>query len=82
MRYTPTQHRLMAVLSDGRPHRPAELLASLGDGLATLQNLRDHISRLRKRVAAAGLEVVCVIHNRTVHYRLMPSPHPRPPAPN
>lgn len=75
--YTPTQRRMLAVLADGMPHAPADLLACLWDSQATIENVRSHLSLLRKKLRPRGQDVVAqTIHRRTYyrHVRLLTSP--------
>lgn len=47
--------KLLEVLSDGEPHTRKELLLCIDpEGYATLENLRCHISSLRKQLAHRG----------------------------
>jgi len=64
---TPTQKRMLAVLQDGEPHDPIELHECLEDELADMVNVRVHVSALRKRLRAAGRDVV----SREGCYRLV-----------
>ena len=65
---TPTQRRILAVLSDGEPHSREELIACMPDsegiegdyGTSAYNCLRMHISNLRKHLALKGQDVVCV----------------------
>jgi hypothetical protein len=68
--FTPTEKRILRAMSDGMPHKSKELLSCLPDDeLGTVQNLRNHFSRIRKKLRPLGEDILCVIHNRTVHYR-------------
>ena len=71
MKFTRTERRMMEILADGLPHSRRELHACLPDELGALKNIWTHLSRIRKKVRLKGEEIVCVIHNRTVHYRLV-----------
>lgn len=61
-RFTPTQQRLLAVLSDGEPHSPAELSKCVNDDLAVDGVLRNHIKLLRDKLFSVGELIVCEIH--------------------
>lgn len=79
--WTPIEARVLAALADGAPHRPEVLLACLGDEMATINNLWVHLSRMRAKLRPLGEDIVCVIHNRKMHYRHMrtlPRPSPQP----
>jgi DNA-binding CsgD family transcriptional regulator len=67
--FTPIERCILAVLSDGTAHRPRELLACLDDSQATVENMRVHLSRIRAKLRPAGQDILCVIADRTVHYR-------------
>ena len=53
-RYTPTQCRILAVLSDGQLHSRDELFACLNDDMTNLTCLRVHLAYLRKKMAEIG----------------------------
>lgn len=67
--WTPTERRMLAVLSDGLPHTRGELHACLWDDHAALQAIRFHISCIRRKLAPLGETIVCELHLGTVHYR-------------
>lgn len=56
--FTPTQAKILALLSDGRPHARKEVQACLPDDLACPAALRRQISRLRPKLPD-GEEIVC-----------------------
>ena len=58
---TPTQRRMLALLSDGRPHTRAELRKLLWDEHSGLGAVRRQLCAARKIVRAAGCEIVCEI---------------------
>jgi DNA-binding CsgD family transcriptional regulator len=66
--YTPTQRKILAVLSDGRPHSREELFACLPDDLGSVSNVRAHLSILRRKLR--GRLIVCELHGRAAFYRL------------
>jgi DNA-binding response OmpR family regulator len=68
-RLTPTQRRILELLSDGAPHSRVEIHKCLWDDMGALSNIQVHISALRKIVRLDGEDILCVIFNRTVHYR-------------
>jgi len=67
--FTPTQQRIMDVLRDGEPHRREELWACLEDPLASIQNIRPHLTAMRKVLRPRGEDVLCVWVNRRFCYR-------------
>jgi hypothetical protein len=54
--YTPTQQRILGVLSDGRPHWPTELQAVLNDELSE-DGVRRHVCDLRKLLRPIGQDI-------------------------
>jgi hypothetical protein len=67
---TPTQGRILSLLSDGRPHGRREVHSLLGDELQPLSHVQRHISVLRKRLEPRGETIVCELrHRRQVCYR-------------
>lgn len=56
---TPTQQRMLSLLSDGKAHSAEELHACLEDELSALSNVRAHVSNTRSILRSAGLTIVC-----------------------
>lgn len=69
--YTPTERRLMEVLSDMEEHPNTELQTCLYDELASPENLRFHMSNLRKKVMALGMGIYSTRVNGHTKYRLV-----------
>ena len=69
--YTPTQRKMMEVLSDGQRHRRIELHACLVDELGPLSNITAHISNLRKKLRPKGQDIICEFSSRVIYYRLV-----------
>jgi hypothetical protein len=67
--FTPIQQCLLAVLSDGGPHEPVELLDCLGDPESGVKNLWPHLTYLRRKLRPSGEDIVCEIYRRKMHYR-------------
>lgn len=67
--YTPTERRMLDILDDGLPHRREELHACLGDELAPLSAIQNHISRLRAKLKPKGHDVLCVSRDNTRYYQ-------------
>jgi hypothetical protein len=67
--FTKTQLLMLAVLSDGQPHRREELHAILPDDLGPMKNIRPHISKIRKLIRPQGLDVACVWYKRNFCYQ-------------
>lgn len=66
---TPTQSRMLNILSDGLPHSREELHACLNDDLGELSNIQPHISLLRKSLRRHGQEIECVNRAGNWFYR-------------
>ena len=74
--FTPIESRIVAVLADGLPHHPRELVPLIGDEMADVGNVQDHITNLRKKLNPIGEHVVCEFVSRQRLYRqvrLLPS---------
>lgn len=63
---TPTQRRIMEILSDGLNHSPLEI-AGMIDGEAEVKNIAQHIYNIRIRIKRDGYDIV--YRNRS--YRLV-----------
>lgn len=70
-KYTPTQERILNLLSDGLPHTRAEIQSLLPDSLSALAAIRKHICYLRKHLPP-DQRIICEVTNgRKAHYCLM-----------
>lgn len=69
MKFTPTQRRILALLSDNRPHTPEELHRLLPDELGVVTNVRAHLTELRKKLREDGEDVSCDRVNGVSYYR-------------
>ncbi len=69
-RYTPTQQRILDLLSDGLAHSKRELFALLDDELAGRTAIRKHICLLRK-LLPLGQTILCVYEKRQIMYRMV-----------
>lgn len=58
---TKTQRRIYEVLRDGEPHTMEEVLAAMPDPLCEKQNVRNHISIMRKVLRPAGFDILRVL---------------------
>lgn len=67
--FTPTQQRLLGVLSDGRAHLRAELLACFDDPSPTSRNLSFHLTNIRQKLRPIGQDIICQLLNRRIAYR-------------
>jgi hypothetical protein len=68
-RFTPTQQRMIDVLSDGMPHTREELHKCLWDEEGALGNIKMHISLIRKVLQPVGQDIVCCLVRGTIQYR-------------
>jgi len=69
---TPTEQKLFECLEDGRMHKRDELLLVLdADGLADRKLLSVRFCLMRKKLRPLGVDIVCCLHHRTIHYRLV-----------
>lgn len=69
--YTPTEERIVSLLSDGLNHRRAEILACI-DELADHRVMRVHIFNIRTKLKRKGRDVLCTFdRNRAVCYRMV-----------
>lgn len=66
---TATQKRIADLLADGLPHSRHELRQCLWDEAGHWSNVQPHISHLRKALREKGMDILCTIHKRTVHYQ-------------
>ncbi len=69
--WTAIQEKLLDLLSDGISHQRSELLACIGDDLATPNALQAHLTRMRLKLRPIGNNVVCEIHDSRIYYRLV-----------
>jgi len=67
--FTPTQKRMLKVLSDGQRHTREELHACLDDELSALSAIQAHITYIRKHLEIRGEDIVCVARDRSYHYQ-------------
>lgn len=57
--FTPTQQRILKVLSDGLSHSKSDLVACLGDDRAGPNTLSVHLTLLRRLLRPHGQDIVC-----------------------
>ena len=69
--YTPTERRIMEVLSDGMYHTREELHECLNDDLCVLSRIQMHVSNIRKKLNRIGQDIICGLHRGKPHYRLV-----------
>ena len=69
MPFTPTQQRILEMLSDGLYHRQDQLLRCLNDDMTDKSTLNVHLSNLRKILASTGERIICMEEDRITYYR-------------
>ncbi|MDB4786196.1 hypothetical protein OAG36_00530 [bacterium] len=71
MKFTPTQERILKVLSDGRIHTKDELFNCLDDELADRNGsaVKRHLSIMRKQLRPNGQDIICEFFQRKRFYR-------------
>lgn len=67
--FSPTQTKILRVLSDGMPHSRHELHACLDDPLSNLKALWFHICMMRKTLRPKGEDIICEYCSRSYYYR-------------
>lgn len=60
MTFTPTQQRILGVLSDGVAHKREDLMACLNDDMTTLTTLTTHLCLLRRKLRKKGEDIISV----------------------
>lgn len=68
LKFTPTEERILAVLSDGFPHHRDQLKDCL-DELASFADLANHLCRLRAKLKLRGRSVICELRGKAIMYR-------------
>lgn len=66
---TPTQQRILDLLSDGMRHSREEVFTCLNDELQKLENIQVHLCHLRKVLRPKGQDIVCELFQRRLYYR-------------
>lgn len=73
--FTPTQKKIMDLLSDRQSHHRDELRSCILDEYSNnLNNLAVHLSHLRTRLAARRQTVACEQYSGKIYYRLIDLP--------
>lgn len=68
-KFTPTQQRIVDLLSDGKPHTRKELHGCLWDELASRSMIKYHLCHIRKVLRPRGEDILCLYLNRTYQYQ-------------
>jgi hypothetical protein len=66
---TPTQTKILQILSDGMPHRFEELQQVLPDNLGNRQTLHNHLKLIRAKIRPRGEDIICQFILRQRQYR-------------
>jgi DNA-binding CsgD family transcriptional regulator len=64
---SPTQYKMLQVLSDGQDHLKQELADCLSDPLGT--DISHHLKAIRKLLRLQGQDIACVLMRRRTGYR-------------
>lgn len=69
--FTPTEQRIIDLLSDGLPHARSELMGLLNDDMTTVKTLGMHIYRIRNKLAGHGQNIITEVvgGRRQIHFR-------------
>ncbi len=65
---TPTQQKMLDLLSDGMPHSREEMFACLWDEESRYVAIHPHISLIRK-LLPPGEAIICEYRKRSIYYR-------------
>ena len=67
--FTPTQQKIMNLLSDGEPHGKIDIYNCLPYELGQLNSVHRHLTHIRRKLKPKGEGILCVIVNRKLAYR-------------
>lgn len=67
--FTPTEQRILKLLSDGQRHKRKEIHACLFDELSELKTIRYHICMMRKVLRPKGEDIICEMYMGGLYYR-------------
>jgi hypothetical protein len=67
--YTPAEHRILQLLSDGQRHRTKELKFAVGDEHTSLLSVRVAVCELRKKLIPLGENIICEFYRGAFYYR-------------
>tara|TARA_R110002020_G_scaffold376130_3_gene587293 strand:+ start:18703 stop:18954 length:252 start_codon:yes stop_codon:yes gene_type:complete len=67
--FTPSQEKILEMLSDGKPHTKYQLKLTYGDEFTSCASLKNLIKKIRKQLRPKGQDILCEYANRTIHYR-------------
>lgn len=67
--YTPTEKRMLELLSDGKPHTRKEMHGCLWDEHSELTAIQIHISKIRHKLLTKGETIICELSGYRICYR-------------
>ena len=70
---SPTEQRIMDLLSDGLPHTKKEMVLCLADPMGGEDNVKPHLHNLRKKLLIQNEAVLCVLVGGRVKYQFLPA---------
>lgn len=69
---TTTQREIVRILADGERHEREDLTGTIvTDSENKLRSLSTHLSKMRKVLRPAGLDIICELFEQRIHYRLV-----------
>lgn len=70
---TPTEQRIIDLLSDGYPHHRLDLMKLLDDDMTSWKTLAVHVYNIRRKIRPTGRDVITELVNPRAHphYRLV-----------
>jgi hypothetical protein len=67
--FSPIEKRMMQVFRDGRPHTIYELHRCIQDEYGRIDNVKMHVTRLRKKIQPLGHDILCVWYKMMFRYQ-------------
>jgi DNA-binding CsgD family transcriptional regulator len=67
--WTPTQSRILKLLSDGMPHEREEIFKCLNDELSAKRVVFTHLSDIRRVLRPLGQDILTELFEGIPHYR-------------
>lgn len=84
LKFTPTEERILALLSDGKAHLHSHIIKKcLWDELTSRGTLKVHVANIRKKIRPYGHDIICRYHGHINCVQLFYYQHvsmPRPGA--
>ena len=69
VKFTPTETRLLRMLSDGNRHLKTELMTCIEDDLANPMTVNYHLCNIRKKLRDRGEGIIVELWERRIYYR-------------